>query len=184
MAFANSNKALKEMTEFFASQMQINLGAKVRRKSYRSKWKNGKPYNTRVKTLRASHSASGSLINSITVKKSNIGYSVQMNEYGIFVNDGRVKGKGIPVKQMDKWIKQKKLKPRDIGTGAFKKNTIKNREAMSFLMNRKIKHFGIEPFPFIKMSRETAMDQFNDKIKQATKKDIINNLGVILKRKR
>lgn len=184
MAFVNSNKVLKEMTDFFADQMRINLGAKVKRKTYRSKWKNGKPYNTRIKTLRASHSASGNLISSIAVQKSNIGYAVRMNEYGVFVNDGREKGKGIPVAQMNKWIKQKRLKPRDLQTGSFKKNTVKARESMSFMMNRKIKYFGIEPFPFIQMSRETAIYQYKDKLKQATKKDIINNLGVIFKKKR
>lgn len=184
MAFANSNNVLKEMTEFFADQMRINLGAKVKKKSYRSKWRNGKPYNTRVKTLRASHSASGQLVQSIGIVKSNKGYAVKMDDYGQYVNDGRKKGKGIPLSAMAQWVKQKRLKPRDLKTGAFKPNNKKNRDAMQFMMNRKIKHFGIEPFPFIQISRETTMYKFKDQLKQATKKDIINNLGVILKRKR
>lgn len=184
MAFANTNRALKEVTDYFANQMQINLGAKVKRKTYRSKWKNGKPYNTRIKSIRASHTASGNLIRSITVIKSNIGYAVKMDDYGQYVNDGRKKGKGIPPAQMNKWIKQKSLKPRDLKTGGFIKNGPKQRRAMAILMNRKIKHFGIEPFPFIQTSRETTLYQFKDEIKKATKKDIINNLGVIFKKKR
>jgi hypothetical protein len=180
----NINRALKEMTEFLASQMQINLGAKVKRKTYRSNWKNGKPFNTRIKSIRASHDASGALISSIKVKKSNIGYAVTMNEYGIYVNYGRKKGKGIPPAAMNKWSKSKNLKPRDAETGAFIANTFQNRRAMSFMMNRKIKNFGIEPFPFMQMSREAATNKYRKIIKEATKKDIANNLGIILKKKR
>jgi len=184
MVFAKTNKVLKKMTDFFAEQMRINLGAKVKRKSYRSKWRNGKPYNTSVKSFRASHSASGSLIRSIKVSKSNIGYAVSMNEYGVFVNDGREKGKGIPIPVMNKWIKKRDLKPRDLKTGEFKKNTPAARKSIGFMMNRKIKHFGIEPYPFIKTSRETTRYVFRDEIKKEMKKDIINNLGVIFKPKR
>ena len=184
MDFANSNKEFKRMSEYFAEQMRINLGAKVKRKSYRSKWRNNKPYNTSVKSFRGSHSASGSLIKSIKVTKSNIGYAVSMNDYGVFVNDGRDKGKGIPVASINKWIRNKNLKPRDLKTGSFKKNTKQAKQSMAFMMNRKIKHFGIEPYPFIKMSRETTVYQFKDSMKNAMKKDIMNNLGVIFKPKR
>jgi hypothetical protein len=184
MDFANSNKEFKRMSEYFAEQMRINLGAKVKRKSYKSKWRNGKPYNTSVKTFRGNHNASGNLIKSIKVVKSNIGYAVKINDYGEFVNDGRNKGKGIPISAINKWIKQKNLKPRDIKTGSFKKNTPAARKSMAFMMNRKIKYFGIEPYPFIKMSRETTVYQFKDTIKNAMKKDIMNNLGVIFKQKR
>jgi hypothetical protein len=184
MDFANSNREFKRMTEFFAEQMRINLGAKVKRKSYRSKWRNGKPYNTSVKSFRASHSASGSLIKSIKVTKSNIGYAVSINQYGEYVNDGRDKGKGIPVAAINKWIRNKNIKPRDLKTGSFKKNTPSVRKTMTFLMNRKIKYFGIEPFPFIKMSRESTVYEFKDSMKGAMKKDIMNNIGVIFKPKR
>jgi hypothetical protein len=118
------------------------------------------------------------------VGKSNFGYAVSMNDYGQFVNDGRDKGKGIPISVMNKWVKRKDFKPRNLETGAFKKNTPKVRKAIGFMMNRKIKHFGIEPFPFIQMSRETTIYKFKNEIKEATKKDIINNLGIIFKQKR
>lgn len=172
---------LKNLAEYFAEQMRINLGAKVKRKTYRSNWKNGKPYNTRVKTIRANHIASGNLLRSIEVVQSNKGYAVEMAEYGEYVNSGRDKGKGIPVSKMETWSKQKMLRPRNLRTGAFIKNSKNNRSAMNFLMNRKIKHFGIEAFPFVKMSRETSIYMFDSKIKGAVKKDMYNNLGIIFR---
>jgi hypothetical protein len=184
MDFANSNKALKRMTEYFAEQMRINLGAKVKRKSYRSKWKNGKPYNIIVKSFRGSHSATGNLINSIRVIKSNIGYAVTMADYGKYVNGGRRKGKGIPVATMNRWVRQKNFKPRNLKTGAFIQNTASATKTTGFLMNRKIKNFGIEAYPFIKMSRETTMYVFKEEFKRETKKDIINNLGIKFKIKK
>jgi len=184
MDFANTDKSLKKMTEYFAEQMRINLGAKVKRKSYRSSWKNGKPYNTRVKTFTASHSASGGLINSIQVFKSNQGYAVSIAKYGEYINDGRQKGKGIPIAKMDAWIRQRRLKPRNLNTGAFIKNTPQNRKAMGFMMNRKIKYFGMEAFPFIKMSRESTLYMFKGQIKNSLKKDIYNNLGIKFKQKK
>jgi hypothetical protein len=184
MDFANTNKALLKITEYFAEQMRINLGAKVRRKSYRSSWKNGKPYNTRIRTFQASHSASGNLINSISVIKSNKGYAVTIAKYGQHINDGRRKGKGIPIDKMQSWIKQRRLQPRNLQTGSFIANTSRNKKAMGFMMNRKIKHFGMEAFPFIKLSREATLYVFKDELKKSVKKDIYNNLGLKFKRKR
>lgn len=184
MEFANLNSALKGFADFTASQMKINLGAKVTRKIYRSKWKNGKPYNTRVKTIRANHDASGSLINSINVVKQKRGYGISMNSYATYVEYGRQKGKGVSPKELSKWINNKNLKPRNLVTGQFLKNNTKNKKAMAFMMNRKIKNFGIEPFPFIDMSFESADYKFKNAITEAMAKDIYKNLDLILIKKR
>ncbi|MFZ9242204.1 MAG: hypothetical protein ACO239_05865 [Sediminibacterium sp.] len=163
--------------------MKINLGAKVKRKTYRANWTNGKPKNVRIKSITANHSASGQLVNSIKVVTLPNGlYGVQMNDYGIYVNNGRQPGKGIPVEQMDKWISQKRLRPRDTKTGEFLKNTKNNRKAMAFCMNRKIKYFGIEAYPFIDRSVETAVDKYQDKLSKALGDDFYKYIGIALKK--
>jgi hypothetical protein len=73
-------------------------------------------------------------------------------------------------------MKMKRLRPKDPSSGQFIKNTESNRKAMSFMINRKIKHFGIEPFDFIKMPRTYTMDKYRVKITEAVRQDITNNL--------
>jgi len=181
MDTANFNREFRGMFDFLADQMKINLGAKVKRKTYRANWKNGKPKNVRVKSITANHSASGQLINSINVVSLPNGLSgISMNQYGIYVNNGRQPGKGIPVEQMDKWIGQKRLRPRDTKTGEFLKKTKNNRKAMAFCMNRKIKYFGIEAYPFIDRSVETAVDKYEDKLSKALGKDFYKYIGIVL----
>lgn len=181
MDTANFNREFKGMFDFMADQMKINLGAKVKRKTYRANWSNGKPKNVRIKTITASHSASGQLVNSIQVVQTPKGlWGISMNDYGIYVNNGREPNKGIPVDAMDSWIKSKRLKPRDTKTGEFLKNTKNNRKAMAFCMNRKIKYFGIQAFPFIDMSVETAMDKYQDKIAKGLTKDFYKYMGIVL----
>jgi hypothetical protein len=100
--------------------------------------------------------------------------------YGQAIIDGRQPwgkfqgGKGIPVETMNKWIQQRRLKPRN--KGKFIGNSDQNKRAMSFMMNRKIKHFGIEPFDFVKMPRQITISKFLPLIKDAISKDIKNEL--------
>lgn len=185
MDIAKLNIGLRDMADFFANQMKLNLGAKVKKKVYRVSWKNGKPKNVRIKTIRANHTASGSLVNSIKVVKGpSGGWAVNMNAYGKFVNDGRKPDKGIPSLKLNKWIMDKRLKPRNLSSGEFKANTKNSRKAMAFCMNRKIKWFGIEAFPFIEMSRSTTVYKYDEIIAKLAKEDIKNNFGVVLKRRR
>jgi hypothetical protein len=185
MDTANLNIGIKEMATYFANQMKINLGAKVKRKTYRTNWKNGKPLNTRIKSIRANHIASGNLLKSIKVVKGvRGGYGVTMWDYGKYVNEGRDKGKGIPVLAMQRWIQNKGLRPRNLSSGEFKKNTKNSRKAMAFCMNRKIKYFGIEAFPFIEISRKTSVWKYDQVIAKLGKMDLQKEFGVVLKIKR
>jgi hypothetical protein len=93
-----------------------------------------------------------------------------MLPYAYYVINGRKKGKGIPIKAMQQWIKDKKIKPRDDG-GKFSKTS---RETMGFLMNRKIKYFGIEGFDFVEPARKDVLKRYSGALTKAIKKDILN----------
>jgi hypothetical protein len=58
---------------------------------------------------------------------------------------------------------------RPIEWAVYKKHP-SNRKSMSFMINRKIKWFGIEPFDFVKMPRTYTMDKYRVKITEAVSK--------------
>ena len=68
----------------------------------------------------------------------------------------------------------KRIQPRDMGTGRFKGKADEN--AMRFMMNRKIKYFGIEPFPFVTQARQQILPSFNKALTQAMSQDIKKGL--------
>jgi len=137
------------MVDFGANQMRLSLQAKRKRTVHRSTWKNGQLQGTKKKTIRANSVASGDLVRSIRGVRVGDHWGIEMDKSGDYVRYGREKGKGIPVDALMKWIKDKKLKPRDVKTGKFLKRTKSNYRAMAFMMNRSIKEFGIEPFDFV-----------------------------------
>ncbi len=62
--------------------------------------------------------ASGKLVNSISVttvqKRNETVLSVFMEDYGQFVQSGRVPGqKGVPISALEQWIKDRKIQGRD-----------------------------------------------------------------------
>ena len=74
------------------------------------------------------------------------------------------RGKGFtnlapPVKAIDKWIKDKPIRLRDLRTGSFIEATASRKKSLSFLIGRKIKEEGIVPGLFF----SSAWDkQFTD----------------------
>jgi len=110
------------------------------------------------------------LVNSIQASPKGLNMGITMNKTADYVQNGRKPGKGIPLASMRNWTKMKRIQPRDMGTGRFKGKADEN--AMRFMMNRKIKHFGIEPFPFVTMARKEILPQFNKALTTAMAKDI------------
>jgi hypothetical protein len=49
-----------------------------------------------------------------------------------------------------------------------------SRETMGFLMNRKIKYFGIEGFDFVEPARKDVLKRYSGALTKAVKKDILN----------
>lgn len=191
MAFADkfmprTNVVFSEMVEWWENQMKLSLQAKRKRISIRSTWerigKDWQPKKTTKKTFRGNYVASGELLNSIKVGGEGFSRNVEMARYGEAIILGRKPwrgakgkgGKGIPIKDMARWTKTKKMKPRDTTTGQFIKNTKSNRDSMRFMMNRKIKFFGIEPFNFVQQSADFTTEKYNRDLKIAIKLDIEN----------
>ena len=104
-------------------------------------------------------------------------------DYGFYLDRGRypfmkgvAQGRGIPPAKMRDWIEASRIQPRDLMTGQFIEKTESNMRSMAFLMNRKIKWFGIEPTHFFSEPEEQARDKYEQKIIEAFEEDIRNQV--------
>lgn len=178
-SYPKTSALLQEAADFWGEQMRIELQVKRKRTSIRAKWrKSGRNWRPKVVsrgTFRAAH-ASAQTAAQIRVEGRMLNWGVSMPSYLQYKISGRKKGKGIPVRKMDAWIRKKNIKPKGAGN-RFIKNSEKNRKAMGFMMNRKIKYFGIEPFNFVRIAKETTEDIYRPKIRKAIAQDIIKQLN-------
>ena len=176
IAFKNSEAVVAEYSNKWAVAARMMLEVKRPRTSIRAKWKKvgegWTPISVTKKTFRGNYVASGQLVNSIQPNPNGMTLGITMNKTGDYVQRGRKPGKGIPLDSMRNWTKMKRIQPRDLSTGKFKSKA--TAESMRFMMNRKIKHFGIEPFPFVTMARTEILPSFNKALTKAMAQDIKN----------
>ena len=176
IAFKNSEAVVAEYSNKWAVAARMMLELKRPRTSIRAKWKKvgegWTPVSVTKKTFRGNYVASGQLVNSIQPNPNGMTLGITMNKTGDYVQNGRKPGKGIPLDSMRNWTKMKRIQPRDLSTGRFKSKA--TAEGMRFAMNRKIKHFGIEPFPFVTMARTEILPSFNKALTKAMAQDIKN----------
>ena len=174
IAYKNSEQVVAEYSNKWAIACRTLLEVKRPRTSIRAKWKKvgegWTPISVSKKTFRGNYVASGQLVNSIQPAPKGLDMGITMNKTATMYKTERKPGKGIPLASMRNWTKMKRIQPRDMGTGRFKGKADEN--AMRFMMNRKIKHFGIEPFPFVTMARKEILPQFNKALTTAMAKDI------------
>lgn len=120
--------------------------------------------------------ASGSLKNSVQVKVSSDRESktvlqVIMNEYGAYVQSGRLPGKKmVPIQPLIEWIKERGLTGRD-ARGRFI-----TRKSFAFAIATNIKKYGIRPSNFIDFSIEKIFEdaRIAELIGEASYDDLIN----------
>ena len=98
---------------------------------------------------------------------------VLMEEYGQWVQSGRLPGKGyVPIGSLMAWIKQRGLKGRN------KKGKFITDKSFAFAIQKNIKKFGIRPANFLDVSMEKIMadQRITDLIGEATYDDLINTI--------
>ena len=184
MKYPLTEQVIEKAAEYQAAQTKLQLQAKRKRISIRATWKktgdNWTPVSVEKKTVNKNFVATGNLVRSVKPFSQDLEFGVEFAWYGQAIIEGRKPwgkyngGKGIPVDVMKKWTNDRRLRPRN-SQNQFIKNTKSNRNAMAFMMNRKIKYFGIEPYDFAKLPRQVTLQKFNAEIKNAIKKDIENS---------
>jgi hypothetical protein len=170
-----TDKQLERMAGAFSEALKSATTRRRKKTGIRANWKragkNWMAYNIRKSTYTSAISASGNLAQNIKVTKSETyEYEITMPFYAKFLIEGRKKGKGIPINVMNKWIRQKRIKPRG-GDGKFTKIS---KESLGFMMNRKIKYFGIEGFDFVTPEREQIIKRYKSALSRAMNIDIKN----------
>jgi hypothetical protein len=178
IAFKNSVAVVADYSKKWAIACRNMLEIKRPRTSIRAKWKKvgggWQVVSATKKTFRGNYVASGQLVASIQADPKGLTLGIKMNETADYVQRGRKPGKGIPINTMKSWVKMKRIQPRDLSTGKFKSKA--NEEGMRFMMNRKIKYFGIEPFPFVSQARQQILPSFNKALAKSMKQDIQKGL--------
>tara|TARA_R100001530_G_C4305191_1_gene151532 strand:+ start:297 stop:848 length:552 start_codon:yes stop_codon:yes gene_type:complete len=154
---------LEQFGDNVVSNAQRELGATKTRNSYKAKWKNGKLQSYKVVKRKRKSDNTGALRESLSYKVLRKGdlfiLEISALDYAIYVDQGRKPGKGIPVTILKRWIKSKPVRLQKDG-GGFVKQTDKAINSLSFLINRKIKTFGIEPTNFM----SNSVDKFQPKL--------------------
>jgi hypothetical protein len=172
-------QSLNEFAEKVISNAQRELGTTKPRKSYKAKWRNGKVTSFEVKMKRRRSDNTGALRESLDydVQKTGGGYLLTISslDYGIFVNEGREPGKGMPVAILKRWLKSKPVRLQKEG-GGFIKQTPKGIDSLAFLINRKIKAFGIEANPFMSMSLEKYQPELAGSIGEEYAKQVAETI--------
>lgn len=162
------DKALADFADNVVRLAKINIG-----KTYTAKNSRGKSYKKRIDN-------SGKLRNSITSElktrtddgRFSKGFIIfKMLEYGLNVDKGRRAGKGVPPQALIRWIKKKPLRIRDLETGSFVKQTESRVKGLAYVINRKIKEFGIPATNFFTDAYESQETKFIAEMQEAIAQD-------------
>lgn len=187
--YPSTEKLLVKVADFYAAQARLELQAKRPRTAIRASWKKvgtgWQVVGVRKQKYRAPFVASGNLVKSIQPIAKGMEFGIKMDWYGDAIRKGRKPwpdakfngDKGIPLTTMKSWAQMKRLRPKDPESGQFLPPNDKNKRAMQFMINRKIKHFGIEPFDFQSIALKTTLSKYRDDINKAIKQDIEGQLG-------
>ena len=107
----------------------------------------------------------------------NQAYEVSLNlqEYWKYVESGRAPGKFPPVKAILDWISVKPIIPRPDANGR-----IPTPNQLSFLIGRKIKEEGIDPFPALETTKEELDNIYHEKLSVALGHDVSNYIRKII----
>lgn len=183
--FANTEEVLKKIADDTIRVAVVNLGATRTRTGYRISWKkSGKQWQVKgvqKKKYRGRITTTGRLA-------SSLGYEIDLSrgvnlvmtsttDYAPLVNDGtKPRSKQPPPLKILNWVNNKKLRLRV--DGKFVKNTDKAREGLSYVIGRKIKHFGTEPTYFFSEPFEKFSTQYGDELAEAVAKDLANQLKI------
>jgi len=164
------DKALADFADNVVRLAKINIG-----KTYTAKNSRGKSYKKRI-------DSSGKLRNSITSElktrtddgRFSKGFIIfKMLEYGLNVDKGRRAGKGVPPQALIDWINQRppKIRLRDQKTGSFIKKTESRVKGLAYVINRKIKKYGIPATNFFTDAYESQEDKFMAEMQEAIAQD-------------
>ena len=108
----------------------------------------------------------------VIVGENSYEVTLRLQDYWKYIEDGRKPGgKFPPVSALMNWILVKPILPRPDASGKMQKLRPKS---LAFLIGRKIKEEGIEPYPAVKTTQEELNKLYKEKISAALGRDVRN----------
>lgn len=148
--FTNTDSALEQFSERIVDAMQDKL------------FEN--------KSVSSGKLAKSIKVNSIVETNSGLEATIQMDDYGYWVDEGRRPSAKFPPPQPIKdWITQRGIRPT---------NPNITPEQLSYLIARKISKQGYKARPFIQPSVDLAVRQFGYLLENGVKEDLIKNIKI------
>ena len=177
-------KELEEFGDNVIKSARMELGARQKRKSYRARWKNGRPVAVKIRNRRYIPNDTGKLSDSLRYEIIELDGELKLKfyaeHYWYYVNFGRKKGKYPPKGTILKWIRRKPIRPQKGEGKGFARKTEQVLRSMSFLMNRKIKTFGIEGNSFFTKTIEIWSQDLPERLGKRMAKDILKSVDTWL----
>jgi hypothetical protein len=166
----NTLDLLKKIGSDIVKYARINLNKNVSRKS-----RTGKTYNGKI-------SSSGKLSDSLeyVIKGNNL--IIEAVDYAEYVDKGRKPGKGVPLNNLEKWIKEKPV--RMVKKGKYIKMEDKDVKNYAGYISWKIKNYGIDPTNFLTDAIEKSNKENKDNLVKSLGNDIKLSLNDILIKKK
>ena len=179
MAMSADAQTLSFLNDFGKSVINdaaIELGARQAKKSYRATWKNGVLRSYQTTTKRYSSDTTQKLKKSLKYEikevQDNIIVIFKAEEYWYYVNFGRKPGTYAPVNVIRDWVRKKPIKPQKGGGKGFAKVGKNTVNTLAFLINRKIKTFGIEGTRFFSKTVDIYKQDLSERLGKRIAKDI------------
>lgn len=123
------------------------------------------------KSLLQMDSASGNLYDSVqtqvVVGDTSLQVTITLEDYWKYVEEGRKPGTFPNVDAIREWVRIKPILP-----SPFYGGRLPTQDQLAFLIGRKIKEDGIPARPYLEMSIEDALSEFETKIEQALGEDV------------
>lgn len=110
----------------------------------------------------------------VVVGENSYEVTLQLQDYWKYIESGRKPGKFPPVNAILNWILVKPILPRPNGNGELQR--LKPKQ-LAFLIGRKIKEEGIEPYPALKTTKEELDKLYKEKIAEALGRDVRNYIS-------
>ena len=171
---SKSYVALTNWAEDIVKFARINLGDKSRKR------KNNRTGKYKARKIDSSGALRKSLDFKLNTNKNSISFQLSGLDYADVVDGGRKKGKGIPLKPLEKWIRKKPIKLRN-KDNKFIKMTDKAVERFAGFVSFNAKKYGISPSHFLRDAIVTADNKHEQLFIDEITKDVAYNYELILK---
>lgn len=173
-----ADTVIEEFAERVNKLARINLGA-----SYTAKRADGRSYKKRIDTSGALRNSLDYILNTRgedgRFQKGTIEF--MMKDYGIWVDKGRGKskggGSGQLKKNIEKWIRKKPLRMRDLETGSFVQMTDARVKGLAFVIARRIHKHGIPATNFFTEPFNEELPKYSQLFAEAVGQDAAEAIG-------